>query len=216
MWWRKPRIKHDDFGHHASAGEPPPRPRGRRYAPPALLTILCLTLSACGFHPLYSKSGADANLREEMSQIAIAPLRDRQGQEIHNALIKSITPDGQPEKPRFNLIVAYSVTETNAALATDETATRDVMRFNVMYRLYEGPTIVTTGTFPEIFSYNFLQEHYANVSAQADIMSRVSDQIALEVRNRLAIYFTTAAEQKAKAAAAAAEAAKAAADKTPK
>lgn len=183
---------------------------------PLIALWMPLALGACGFHPLYSTSGADSNLREEMSQISISPLRDRQGQEIHNALIKTITPEGQPEKPRFNLIVAYNVTETNAALATDETATRDVMRFNVMYRLYEGPTVVTAGTFPEIFSYNFLQEHYANVSAQSDIMSRVSDQIALEVRNRLAIYFTTAAEQKAKAAAAAAQAATPAADKTPK
>lgn len=185
MWWRKPLI--------------------------ALWMPLALT--ACGFHPLYSKSGGDAALREEMASISISAMRDRQGQEIHNALIKTITPEGPPAKPRYNLTVAYSVTETNASLATDETATRDVMRFNVMYRLYEGPTIITTGVFPEIFSYNFLQEHYANVSAQEDIRNRVSDQIAIEVRNRLAIYFTNAAEQKAKAAAAAAAAAAAKTDK---
>ncbi len=190
MWWRKPLI--------------------------ALWMPLALT--ACGFHPLYSKTGSDPALSEEMASITVAPLRDRQGQEIHNALIKTITPEGPPAKSRYTLIVGYSVAENNAALATDETATRDVMHFNVMYRLYEGSTILTTGNFPEIFSYNFLQEHYANVSAQADIMSRVSDQIALEVRNRLAIYFTTAAEQKAKAAATAAAAAAAtpAADKTAK
>jgi LPS-assembly lipoprotein len=184
---------------------------------PLLTLVLPLALGACGFHPLYSKSGPDSAMREEMASITIQPLRDRQGQEIHNALIKTITPDGPPEKSRYTLYVAYTVTESQAALATDETATRDVMRFNVIYRLYEGGTTLTAGTFPEIFSYNFLQEHYANVSAQSDIMTRVSDQIALEVRNRLAIYFTTAAEQKAKAAAAtAAAAATPAADKTVK
>jgi len=47
-------------------------------------------------------------------------------------------------------------------------------------------------------------------------LTRVSDQIALEVHNRLAIYFTTAAEQKAKTAAATAAAATPAADKTAK
>lgn len=183
---------------------------------PILTLVMPLALSACGFHPLYSKSGADSHIGEELSQITIQPLRDRQGQEIHNALIKTITPEGPPSQPRYTLYVTYTVTETNASLATDETATRDVMRFNVMYRLFEGPTTLTTGTFPEIFSYNFLQEHYANVSAQEDIRNRVSDQIALEVRNRLAVYFTTAAEQKAKAAATAAAAtasAKAADDK---
>ena len=196
MWWPKAGT--------ISAGEGSPPPRGRRRAPPALPILLSLSLGACGFHPLYSKSGADPALADELASISVDPLRDRQGQEIHNALIKTITPEGPPEHARYHLLVAYSVLESQAALATDETATRDVMRFNVLYRLYEGPTIITTGTFPEIFSYNFLQEHYANVSAQEDIRSRVSDQIALEVRNRLAIYFTNAAEQKAKAAAEAA------------
>ena len=213
MSWLRPCINHDDLGHHASAGEPPPHPRGR-FAP-ALTIALSLLLSACGFHPLYSKSGPDSAIREEMASISIQPLRDRQGQEIHNALIKTITPEGPPSQSRYSLSVAYTVTESQAALATDETATRDVMRFNVLYRLYEGSTTLTAGTFPEIFSYNFLQEHYANVSAQSDIMTRVSEQIALEVRNRLAIYFTNAAEQKAKAAATAA-AATPAADKTAK
>ena len=173
---------------------------------PLMILVVPLALSACGFHPLYSKSGADSNLREEMASITVAPLRDRQGQQIHNALIKTITPEGAPDKPRYTLSVSYVVTESQAALATDETATRDVMRFNIIYKLIEGQTILTAGTFPEIFSYNFLQEHYANVSAQEDIRARVSDQIALEVRNRLAIYFTTAAEAKAKAAATAAAA----------
>jgi len=205
MSWLRPRIPHDDFGHHASAGEPPPPPRGRRYAPPALIALaLSLSLSACGFHPLYGKSGGDTNLREEFAGIQVDPLKDRQGQEIHNALIKTLTPEGPPEKPRYHLFVTYQVTESQAALSTDETATRDVQRFLVLYKLYEGTTVLTSGTFPEIFSYNFLQEHYANVSAQEDVRTRVSDQIATEVHNRLAIYFTDAARHKAAAAAAAA------------
>jgi LPS-assembly lipoprotein len=161
-----------------------------------------LALSACGFHPLYSKSGADPAMREEFAGITVDPLKDRQGQEIHNALIKTLTPAGPPADPRYHLFVTYQVFESQAALSTDETATRDVMRFLILYKLYEGNTVLTSGTFPEIFSYNFLQEHYSNVGAQADIMARVSDQIALEVHNRLAIYFTDAAQHKAAAAAA--------------
>lgn len=160
-----------------------------------------LALAACGFHPLYSKQGVDPNIREEFAAIQIDPLKDRQGQEIHNALIKTLTPAGQPSDPRYHLFVTYQVNESQAALSTDETATRDVLRFLVLYKLYEGNTVLTSGTFPEIFSYNFLQEHYSNVGAQADIRSRVSEQIALEVHNRLAIYFTDAAQHKAAAAA---------------
>lgn len=175
MWWRKPLL--------------------------ALATPLAL--SACGFHPLYSKHSADPQLAEEFASIQIDPLKDRQGQEIHNALIKTLTPEGQPGQPRYHLFVTYQVNESQAALSTDETATRDVMRFLFLYKLYEGNTVLTSGTFPEIFSYNFLQEHYSNVGAQADIMQRVSDEAAITIHNRLATYFTDAAEHKAAAAAAA-------------
>lgn len=170
---------------------------------PFLALMAPLVLSACGFHPLYSKNGVDPNIREEFASIQVDPLKDRQGQEIHNALIKTLTPAGQPSDPRYHLFVTYQVTESQAALSTDETATRDVERFLILYKLYEGNTVLTSGTFPEIFSYNFLQEHYANVGAQADIRARVSDQIAMEVHNRLAIYFTDAARHKAAVASAA-------------
>lgn len=166
---------------------------------PVFALVVPLALSACGFHPLYSKNGTDPNIREEFAAIQVDPLKDRQGQEIHNALIKTLTPAGQPAEPRYHLFVTYQVTESQAALSTDETATRDVERFLILYKLYEGNTVLTSGTFPEIFSYNFLQEHYANVGAQADIRARVSDQIAMEVHNRLAIYFTDAAQHKAAA-----------------
>ena len=90
---------------------------------PLVALVMPLALGACGFHPLYSKSGADPNISDEMAAITVQPLRDRQGQEIHNALIKTITPAGPPSQPRYTLYVAYTVTESQAALATDETAT---------------------------------------------------------------------------------------------
>lgn len=163
----------------------------------ALPLALLLALAGCGFHPLYSKSGADPLIAEEFASIQVDPLRDRQGQLIHNALLKALNPQGTPAQPRYHLSVAYRVTEAQQALRTDDTATRDVLYYTILYRLYEGSTIVTTGQFPKTFSYDFLQEHYNNISAQGDINVRAAEAICDEVRNRLAIYFTTAAQQRA-------------------
>jgi LPS-assembly lipoprotein len=173
MWWRKPLF--------------------------ALL--LPLALSACGFHPLYGKQGVDPNVADELASIQVDPLRDRQGQLIHNALIKALTPEGTPGQPRYHLYVTYVITEAQQALRTDDTATRDVLYYRVLYRLYEGSTAITAGTFPKTFSYDFLTEHFANVAAQSDIQNRAAEAICEEVRNRLAIYFTNAAKQKTTAAA---------------
>jgi LPS-assembly lipoprotein len=178
---------------------------------PALIGILLLVLGSCGFHPLYGKNGADPQVNEELAEIQIDPLRDRQGQLIHNALIKALNPEGSPDKPRYHLQVAYSITQSQQALQTDDTATRNVLNYSILYRLYEGSTAVTAGTFSKIFSYNFLQQHYSNVAAQTDIEHRAAEVVTVEVRNRLAIYFTDAAMKRADAAKTAA--AKAAADK---
>jgi len=167
--------------------------------PRALVLLLPLALAACGFHPLYGKQGVDPALAEEMASIQVDPLRERQGQLIHNALLKALTPDGTPARPRYHLQVLYTVTESQQALRTDDTATRDVLHYNILYRLYEGSTAVTAGTFPKTFSYDFLQEHYANVSALTDIQQRAAEAICEEVRNRLAIYFTTAAKRRVEA-----------------
>jgi LPS-assembly lipoprotein len=168
MWWRRP-----------------------------LAAALLLALGACGFHPLYGTRGIDPMVNEELASIQVDPLRDRQGQLIHNALLKALTPEGTPARPRYHLQVVYTITEAQQALRTDDTATRDVLYYNVMYRLYEGPTAVTAGTFPKTFSYDFLPEHYANIAAQGDIQNRAAEAICEEVRNRLAIYFTAAAQQRA-------------------
>lgn len=170
MWWRRP-----------------------------LSGFLLLALGACGFHPLYGTRGVDPNIAEELALIQIDPLRDRQGQLIHNALIKALTPEGTPARPRYHLVVAYTITEAQQALRTDDTATRDVLYYNILYRLYEGSTAVTAGTFPKTFSYDFLEEHYANIAAQSDVQTRAAEAICEEVRNRLAIYFTNAAAHMATA-----------------
>jgi len=187
MWWR------EQADECASA-------RGTAIAVVAM--TLALLISGCGFHPLYGTQGADPQVALELSSIQIDPLRERQGQLIHNALLKALTPEGTPAKPRYHLQVAYSVNESQQALQTNDTATREVLYYNILYRLYEGSTAITAGTFPKTFSYNFLQEHYSNVSAQTDVQQRAAAAICDEVRNRLAIYFATAAKQRSAAASA--------------
>jgi hypothetical protein len=56
---------------------------------------------------------------------------------------------------------------------------------------------VLSGSFSQLFSYDFLEQHYANVSAADDIHRRAAQSIADEIRNRIAAYFAKAAEMKA-------------------
>jgi hypothetical protein len=56
------------------------------------------------------------------------------------------------------------------------------------------------GVFNRMFSYDFLEEHYSNVSAADDIAHRAATAIAEEIRTRLAAYFAQNAKTRAAAA----------------
>lgn len=172
-----------------------------RRAGTALAALLLVAgLGACGFRPLYGEHAANPVVSDELASVRVEPLRDRQGQLIHNALLTNLTPRGESEHPRYLLVVRPSITESQQSLRKDDTATRNVLFYHVGYYLYEGQTVLTAGTIDKVYSYDFLQEHYANISTQEDVQRRAATAVAEEVRNRVAAYFTKAAEVRAQAA----------------
>ena len=185
MWWvRKPL--------------PLGRPADWKLWWTALFVCGCAALTAgCGFHPLYGRDSYDADLQAQLASIRVEPLPDRQGQLLHNALLTNLSPRGETDQPKYSLRVLLQLTEAQQALRKDDTATRNIIYYNVSYYLYEKETPITAGTFLRSFSYDFLLEHYANIAAQEDIKRRAAEEIAGELRTRLAAYFAKASEVKA-------------------
>ncbi len=162
----------------------------------AFLCLVPLVLASCGFRPLYGNYSYNAAAMDDLASVQVLPLVDREGQLIHNALLTDFNPRGEPSKPRYRLAVTPALTETQQALRTDDTATRNLVTYNVTYVLYENNTRVVAGSFTQMFSYDFLEEHYANISAADDIHRRAAQSVADEIRNRVAAYFAKAAEMK--------------------
>ena len=164
--------------------------------PLALLFLLCL--AGCGFRPLYGtgSAAADPAVMDELASVDVAPLANHQGQMIHNALLTDLTPHGEAEHPKYVLRVNLVVNDVQQAISTTYSATRDFLYYTINYYLYQGSTIVTAGSFSQTYSYDFLPDYYANVSTSDDLKRRASLAIADEIRNRLAAYFTKAAEVK--------------------
>lgn len=184
MWWFSPHFR-----------------RTRRQSVHGLLMVmLCLSplvLASCGFQPLYGKNSFNAAVMDDLGSVQVMPLADREGQLIHNALLTDLNPHGSSLTPRYRLVVTPSLTETQQALRKDDTATRNQITYNITFRLYDDKVPVLTGSFSQYFSYDFLEQHYANISAADDIHRRAAQSVADEIRNRLAAYFAKAAEMKA-------------------
>lgn len=164
---------------------------------PIIGAALLFALAGCGFHPLYGRKSTDPYLAQDLSSIHIVPLSERQGQLLHNALLSRLNPDGEPQHPRYQLEINLNSSDAQEALQTDNTATRDVVTFDVRYSLFEGHTEVTTGHFMRSFSYDYLQQQYSNITAAADTQRRAAEEIAQELRNRMAAYFDRAAQVRA-------------------
>jgi LPS-assembly lipoprotein len=174
--------------------------RHRRDAGVAALLALVFALAGCGFHPLYGQNSYDSAVLSELASIRVTPMANRQGQLLHNALLTDLSPRGEPDHPRYRLDVRMNMFEYQQALRTDDTATRDIVNYTISYYLYDDKTRILTGTFIQNYSYDFLQQQYANVTAAEDITRRATQAIADEIRNRLAAYFAKAAEVKAQSA----------------
>jgi LPS-assembly lipoprotein len=166
-----------------------------------LIVIACLmplALTSCGFRPLYGKESYDATVEDDLASVQVLPIMDRTGQLVHNALLTDFNPYGEPTKPRYRLVTAVTVGVSQQALRKDDTATRNQITYNITFYLYENNARVMTGSFSKWFSYDFLEQHYANVSAADDIHRQAAQAVADEIRNRVAAYFAKAAEVKAK------------------
>ena len=173
-----------------------PRPDNRMddmstaWARIGVVCLLLLGLAGCGFRPLYGSYAFDRATVAELAQIRVDLLGDRQGQLLHNALLARLNPRGEPVQARYTLSVQYGASEAQSALRKDDTATRDTLTFNVRYQLVQGETVITAGNFSRQLSYDYLPEHYSNVTADADMRRRAADLLAEEIRNQLAAYFT--------------------------
>ena len=159
-----------------------------------LAPLLVLALAACGFRPMYGVHSVDPQVAEQLASIAVPPLADRTGQLLHTALLEQLNPHGEPAKARYVLSVSVTYTDSQEALLRDNTASRNLVNYVAYYTLSDQGTRVAAGSVHKQLSYDFLPQHYADISAQEDVQKRAAQVTAEEIRNDLSAYFIRAAE----------------------
>ncbi len=156
-------------------------------------------LGACGFRPLYGKSGP-TDAPAELANIEIRPIADRVGQRLHNHLLDGINPKGRPAKPLYYLSV--SLQENIARLAVEKSAfaTRANVWLRASYSLHkaDGGKALLSNSTVVVSSYNILNSEFATLMAERDAEARAAQEIGDEIRNRLAAYFRRAPAAPAK------------------
>lgn len=166
-------------------------------------TLILLMVSACGFEPLYVQKKHnnlwyfggefDASITSEMSQIKVEPIEQRFGQEVRNQLLDLLTPKGIPSKPHYRLFVELEAQEiTQQALRRDITATRERVRYQVVYHLVDKENNnLVDGDSVAYVSYDILANPYSTTIAKKKTASDAAKIIANDIALRLGAYFHT-------------------------
>lgn len=161
----------------------------RRHIALAGLLLALTALSGCGFKPLYGRDSS--SVVPEFEQIAVAQPEDRSSQQLRNYLLDTLTPRGEPGRPRYML--EYKLSESVGAVfvTRSEEITRNNLQMTVtaVLRDYDtGRTIYTVSTNSQA-SYNLTLADYSNLVSERNARERALKDLSEQIRLRLGNYF---------------------------
>jgi len=153
----------------------------------ALALAMLLTLGACGLQPMYA-GGSSGQVAEGLSTIQVAPIPDRAGWLVRNALVDRM--GGESANPAFRLEVELDDNLIAFGIRGDSTTTRERRTLRARYRLVEIGTgeVVLDATAGSDAGIDVVSSEYATVAAEQTAQERLATMIADQMVSRIAVY----------------------------
>jgi LPS-assembly lipoprotein len=151
---------------------------------------LALLLPACNLAPVYS-GGGSGPAAVLLKDIEIAPIPDRPGFLVHQALVDRL---GQPgPTPRYRLEVELDDQIVAFGVRGDNSAARERRTLRARYRLVaiESNAVMVDATAGSDIGIDRVSSNYAVVAAETTALERLSIEIANQITARLAQYART-------------------------
>ncbi|MCJ7421183.1 LPS assembly lipoprotein LptE [Sphingomicrobium astaxanthinifaciens] len=154
------------------------------------LLLLAAPLAACGLRPLYG-AGATSATAQSLREVMVAPIDERSGWLLRNALVDRLAGAGEAADARYRLDVVIDDDITKFGLRGDAGATRERRALRARYQLVDlatGETLVdATAGFDA--GIDITSSPYATVAAEQSALERLSMEVADDIVARLALYF---------------------------
>lgn len=153
----------------------------------ALSLALVLALSGCGLRPLYS-GGSSGVVASSLSSIRVAPIPERAGWLVRNALVDRL--GGEAQSPAYRLEVELDDDLAAFGIRGDSAATRERRTLRARYRLVDlsNGQVVLDATAGSDVGIDVVSSEYATVAAEQTALERLSGVIADQVVSRLALF----------------------------
>lgn len=159
--------------------------------------VVLLSLTGCGYRPLYSSGSDDRGVVASLSSIAIQESDNRAGQLVRNSLLSSMRPAGTAQQNLYKLILNPELTQSTLVEQTLPGIKRIRLRLTVSYQLIEagsGSEINSGKTFSAV-SYDIIREPVADLQAESNATSRAAQEVAGDIHTRLAAYMASRQNQ---------------------
>src|SRR5262245_24825252 len=159
-----------------------------------ILASAAAPLAGCGFRPLYGQASVNAAgspVDRQMAGVRIAPIPDRLGQQLHNALRDQFNPLGQPGYGDFTLNVVLLQRVYGALARRDLSASRRNVELTAQYTLTDayGTELMTDKSYITT-GYDEFDDPLNDISSFEDAQRRSTLQLAEMIRTRVAVYLT--------------------------
>lgn len=150
-------------------------------------------LASCGFRPMYAHDdNTSSPLDEQLSQVQVGVISGRSGQLLRNELTRMLG-DNSDQGQHYSLSVRLEDNQDTFALERSGFATRANVELIASYHLIDESTgtQMMVGNARAVSGYNLLDNDFSTYVSSQDARSRAANQLAAEIRNRLASYFST-------------------------
>ena len=157
-----------------------------------------LSLSACGFKPLYAVGTTPEGVSTYMTQVFVEPIPGRQGVHLRNQLMDALTPEGTPASAGYRLAIKLEDVKEGLAILENTQITRYNYTLLARYELRDSVSgeVLDHGTARAIAAYNVAESQFATQSAERDAQERAMREVGEDIRLRLALYFENRFGQK--------------------
>lgn len=148
-----------------------------------------LFLSGCGLRPLYS-GGANGVVASQLSTVRVAPIPDRAGWLVRNALVDRL--GGEAGKSDYRLEVELNDNISGLGIRGDSAVTRERRTLRARYRLVDAKSgeVVLDATAGADAGIDVVSSEYATVAAEQSAQERLATQIADQIVARLGLFMS--------------------------
>ena len=159
-----------------------------------LLTLAAfVALGGCGLQPMYA-GGASGTVASSLSSIQVAPIPERAGWLLRNALVDRL--GGQSASPAYRLEVELDDDLAGFGIRGDSSVTRERRTLRARYRLVDlsNGQVVLDATAGSDAGIDVVSSEYATVAAEQTAQERLALVIADQMASRLALFVRNRAQ----------------------